>query len=316
MEKCISAAKKLIDAQIMKHSVSYGVSFEKYHKTYYWTNENINGYLNLTDFTGKTNALSVLASGDQAFNLVSHGISEIDTFDINALTEYFALGIKRAMILKYSYKEFLDYISILYSPTISLENLTAILLDLLPYMEEKHKIFWNEIINYNYKLQKAFNLNINLMQMLYVNGDNLEKHICDNTYLLNEGNYNLLRSRLSAANISFKCANAMCLGYEFDKKYDFILLSNIMDYFDHYWGDGWDCSNLKVYERQLERLSKEDALIFLNYLFDYSVSYKPDDYIFDGSKITVDDLNDEEVICLPDNLYTKHDGMILKRVTK
>ena len=64
-----------------------------YSKVYLWTNENIDAYLNIVDISSKENALSVLASGDQTFNLITKGIMNIDTFDTNKLTEYFALGL-------------------------------------------------------------------------------------------------------------------------------------------------------------------------------------------------------------------------------
>lgn len=101
MEKCVEGAKRLISKQVHDNRVSlFGISFSEYHKSYYWTNENIKGYLDKVDFEGKDNALAVLASGDHIFNLVEKGISNIDTFDTNKLTEYYALGFKKSNDIK------------------------------------------------------------------------------------------------------------------------------------------------------------------------------------------------------------------------
>ena len=59
------------------------------------------------DFKDKKKALSVLASGDHVFNLIYYGILNIDTFDTNRLTEYYALGLKRAALLAFTYEEYL-----------------------------------------------------------------------------------------------------------------------------------------------------------------------------------------------------------------
>jgi len=99
MERAIEGAKKLIETQVRGLQTDGNFAkFREFGKNYFWTNENIAGYLDLVDFEGKINALSVLASGDQAFNLVTNGIMDIDTFDINALSEYIALGLNRAAI--------------------------------------------------------------------------------------------------------------------------------------------------------------------------------------------------------------------------
>ena len=106
MDDAINEVKKLINNQVINNNISVqGNAFAGFQKTYFFTNENINAYLNLVDLTDKNNALTVLASGDQLFNLINKEITEIDTFDINKLTEYYVFGIRMAMIEKYNYKE-------------------------------------------------------------------------------------------------------------------------------------------------------------------------------------------------------------------
>lgn len=48
-------------------------------------------------------------------------------------------------------------------------------------------------------------------------------------------NYEEFKNRLMLANITFKEANSYRLEAKFDSTYDFVLLSNILDYFDKYF---------------------------------------------------------------------------------
>ena len=108
---CINETKNIVKKQIDEQKVTmFGIPFSEYQKVYASTNENIYGYMSKLDFNGKNNALSVMASGDHAFNAALYGIKEIDTFDTNKLTIYYSLGIKRSAILKYNYKDYLSFL--------------------------------------------------------------------------------------------------------------------------------------------------------------------------------------------------------------
>ena len=123
MKEAIEATEKMIDAYIMGKKRRKINTFGEYDKVYATTTENIDAYLKLAEFSGKNEALSVLASGDQAFSLASKGIKNITTFDINKLTEYYALGLKRSAILTYGYNEFLSYFKNLFDLNINLDEL-------------------------------------------------------------------------------------------------------------------------------------------------------------------------------------------------
>ena len=92
---------------IFENNPSNFVKHETFCPVYAWTNESVYNALDFADAYGRQRALSVLASGDQVFSMLDYKIDDIDTFDINALTEYYALGLKRAMILKYDYFYFI-----------------------------------------------------------------------------------------------------------------------------------------------------------------------------------------------------------------
>jgi len=318
MEKCIAGAKHLIEKQVRSnHVYFFGEAFSEYQKVYFWTNEIIKGYIDKVDFEGKKSALSVTSSGDHAFNLITNGILEVDTFDTNRLTEYFAFGLKRAMILKYSYYEFNDISKYITSEFISLDSVTEVIKGLLPYMEAKHKKFWDEISDYNHKIQKENNNHLNLFSLITMGWSHTLSN--NNNYLVDKGRYNNLRNNLGKANISFTKANALNLDETFNKKYDFLLLSNILNYFYKIWGYGFDYSVFYNYEKQLEKLMNSDGVIFLNYLYDYYNSvYTREMDLFQRSKAFVDALIGEDVLEIEVPGMTKmfSEGVLLKRVKK
>lgn len=314
MEKCIQSVKETIERQVKMGECSFfGEPFSRYQKFYYCTNENISEYLNLANFNGKSDALSVMGSGDHIFNLITMGITNIDTFDTNELTEYYVLGLRRAMILKYDYEEFRYLtISLLRSNQVKTEEINEIINGLLPYMDIKYRIFWKSIIDFNYKIQREYGTNINLFSLISAKNLVVPEF---NNYLNNKTNYNLLRERIKQANISFKCVNAVNLAEEYDGKYDFILLSNIIDYFFKSWGMAWKYPKLREYEKELEKITNDGGVIFLKYIMSYVKRSVSCERIFPNSSTTKKDLTDEEVhkISVPfdDVAYA---GMVLKRV--
>ncbi len=76
---------------------------------YYNSNEKLNIIYNNFDFNGK-NILSVLGSGDQAFNLINRGAKKVDLFDRNKMTIYFFYLRKWIIeyLNMYYYKKYLN----------------------------------------------------------------------------------------------------------------------------------------------------------------------------------------------------------------
>lgn len=313
MEKEINIAKKIIDEQVEMGFINQSSTFLRTHKTYPWTNEDIEKYLKFVDFKGLDSGLTVLASGDHPFNLVKNGILNIDTFDINPLAEYYALGLRRAMILKYDFKTFNNIIELFYSPWCGIDMIHNLIRGLFPYMDDKHMKFWETILDYDYKLQKGAGTRLNTILLLVLNV-NLEK-IGLNNCLSNEENYNLIRSGLGNANITFNCVNAIDLSEKYKgKKYDIIMLSNILDYFHEFLGENWTYTEFKNYRKSLETLGKKDAYIFLHYIICYMRNgemYR--NSIINKADILVDDLQTEELRMLSHNAFIDN-GIILSRV--
>ena len=263
----IEEVKKLIKQNITSNSIlEKSNNFEGYQYIYYQTNENITEYLDLVDITKKENALCVAGSGDQAFSLIYKGINNIDLFDVNKLTEYFILGLKKAMILKYNYTEYISTLNKLITQMTNPREINEIIFDLLSYMEEPYKTFWQNILEYNNKLQKELNIYTNFMYGLNINaGLKIIPSFCP--FLTHEENYYKLKNNLNIANINFKYCNAINLSDYFSQKYDLILLSNILDYAYIYWGNNWSVQNLNNYIASLQKILKNKGIIFLHYVF-------------------------------------------------
>lgn len=316
MDNIIYETENLLKKQINEQQIrEYGIPFDYCQKSYFWSNENIKGYMEKVDISANSTskALSVAGSGDQVFNLIGQGILDIDTFDTNLLADYFAFGIKRALILRYSYQEFMEIVVKLTDPRTSLTELTEIIKDLLPYMEKKYHYFWNYIIDYNYQEQKSSESPLNLFQMLNIR---LIFTPTNNNYLSNEVEYNKLKQNLEKARINFKYCHIIDIPYEFKRKYDYMLFSNILDYMNICWNYGWDYSRLQNFLKELVNIANPDCLIFLHYIFNYKTKTKEKRFIFQGSKLEKNDLTDEIIYDFKGaNNSAIQDGMVLKRIS-
>lgn len=314
--EAIEYSKLMITEQVEKgHILIEGKPFSKYQRVYFGTNENIKEYLNLVDFNDKSTALSVMASGDHIFNLINKGIKTIDTFDTNALTEYLCLGLKYAMIKKYSYNEYLNIYKKLVDDNTKLDDINDILTDLLKYMDTKYKKYWKKIISYNYKLQNKKS-NISLIYMLFINIENINCLKISNLYLKNIEEYNKLKNKIDNANISFNNINATDLYKVFNKKYDFILLSNILDYFnkDYIFNNRkFTADELRKYINNLKGILNDDGIIFLKYIFDYATSNYRRSKIFMHSDIKDVDLEKERICMIKSVDKNCYDGIILSK---
>ncbi len=291
----LNGALKLIDEQIKCQKIKMvGQPFVKQSLIYAFTTENITGYLSKLSLKNKNNALSVLASGDQLFSLATLGFKNVDTFDSNALTSYYALGLKLAALIKYNYQEFLKFFTLVFS-TSSLEELNDLINSLLPLMSKKYRLFWQQLLDFNYQNQKDLPKPLNLMQMLLMN-KNINPKRCP--YLLNAQNYQLAQDNINKMHITFKCLNALDIPDTYHEKYDLILLSNICDYLYKYWDYNWPYSKLKEYTNKLMLNLNSKGVLALAYLIhkynSYDSSYLY--HLIPSSSVTLNSLTNESLI--------------------
>lgn len=304
--------------ELIYNYIKYHVSF--FNRVYPCTNENISEYLKYFDFLGKNSAISVLSSGDHIFNLIHNGISNIDSFDNNYLTEYYSLGIKKAMILKYNYKDYLHKYLDLLMGYYSFSKEKDFISKLLIYMDDKYALFWDEILKYNYDLQVNSRDKRLLISDIFIkkviNKDRIKVY---NNYLDSDRDYEILKNNLKRSNISFTCMDILDIKNEFSNKYDFIILSNIFDYLDNLFGLGW---NYEVLDNEIDKISNllnDDGIILIHYLFKCMIEDNGiKSNLIAGSSIKYSDLVNEK-ICLFDfadsKFYPKNikDALIYKK---
>ena len=300
----IDGAKNIIENN------SFWSKHDTFCPVYAWTNENVNSALDFGDAYGRQRALSVLASGDQVFSMLDYKINDIDTFDINALTEYYALGLKRAMILKYDYFTYMNMMEKIYSSATSNEELYEIIKELFPYMEKRHSYFWQSLIDYDAFLKTKGNDIEQKNLIISLTHANRSVHYLteDVLYLSSEYYYNLTKESLIKANITFKTADAQEIDKHFTGPYDFIYLSNVLDFFDSF-GSNWDYDKLVEYEERVKKLAGNDASIVLKYALNYPFPQS----LFRNARVGIEKSFQDEELFRFGNSRDSRDAILLVR---
>ena len=309
MDEATFYAKEMIENQVnQKKIMNVFEPFSKYSKGYLWTNENIKEYINKKYISEYNSALSVTASGDHLFNLILNNVLNIDTFDTNTLTEYNVLGLKKALIEKFKYNDFLTICELIANNMLTLEETTYLIKDLLPLMDKKYRKYWQNISEYNYQLQKNNDECLDLFAMLFININEKNNFIRKNSYLISKDNYGKFKENMMRANINFYCTNAINILDTFpNQKYDVILLSNILDYITI----NWNYEQLRKFEDELLFITNNNGKIFLAYLLNYY--NKNNKNIFRRADIKKEELINEIIIELKEKDYKHNDAVILIR---
>ena len=309
MDESTLYAKEMIKNQVnQKRITNVFEPFSKYSKGYLWTNENIKEYINKKYISEYNSALSVTGSGDHLFNLILNNVLNIDTFDTNTLTEYNVLGLKKALIEKFKYNDFLTICELIANNMLTLVETTYLIKDLLPLMDKKYRKYWQKISEYNYQLQKNNDEYLDLFAMLFINITEKNKFIRRNSYLMGKDNYDKFKENMMRANINFYCTNAINILDTFpNQKYDVILLSNILDYITI----NWNYEQLRKFEDELLFITNNNGKIFLAYLLNYY--NKNNKNIFRRADIKKEELINEIIIELKEKDYKHNDAVILIR---
>ena len=287
MSDVIEMYKDLIYRQVRRGEVSNSCG-GKWLKSYIWPNEDEKEILKLVDLKRVKKVLTVLSSGDYLYSLISKGIKDIDTFDISPITEYYALGLKRSIISNIAgYGEFKRYLSTLvYSD--DTRYVSRELDRLIPMMYSKYQQFWIEINRYNYDIQKKKGKQLPLLCLL-LNSDKCFPNRC--SYLSSQEDYDRVRLYLGSTLIKFYNINILDVSkpLEYDKFYDLIIMSNIMDYYSERKGKNefTKYCDLKRVEKQLFNLLTDGGRV-INTITGGNNS------LFHQSKVAVSQLQDNE----------------------
>lgn len=255
LKEAIEASKKLM----LEKKMSGFSPFVQYTKSYFRTNENIQGYLNDLDYN-KNRALSILASGDHVFNLIHQGVNVIDTFDINALA-YYTFYLRRALMLAFDFYKVQEQEEKFLSVTSSIWNIRDLLLFIKPFMPEDVYLYFEELANFNEFLAENTGEK-NLFPYLYRGKNN--SHF-SNFYNYSEEDYKRVQEDLRSAVVTFRQGDVLSLLPTLTEKYDIILLSNILEYVCSIFS-GLDKDKYGAVIKEFQPYLEKDGVL-LNYFF-------------------------------------------------
>ncbi|MBE6154074.1 MAG: DUF3419 family protein [Firmicutes bacterium] len=279
-------------------------------QVYAFTNENISGYLNKCKLKKEDKVLSICSSGDHLYNLLSLGINNIDLIDINPLTEYYTLGLKKALLKAYNYKEIKYILNFLYKDkNLNIIKEKELLYSLLNYMDTEYKEFWLEIFNYYFELQDKYKVDIKLLQILcqdyYFKWDEL---VFNNNYLKNNDNYQKLQNNLQNKKIYFETANIF--NFNTSQSYDLILCSNALE---HCYYPNLTIDGLNRLYKGLKDILKEDSILLATYIYGFKNVNSYSSYPIGGTDITYRDLIKEEILEVDSYKMGEKDALLVLR---
>ncbi|MBQ9834439.1 MAG: DUF3419 family protein [Bacilli bacterium] len=216
-----------INLYVNKFEKSSPSNFDEYSPYYIFTNEPLQQLIDLIDLSTYKKCLSVLSGGDIAFSLINAGFKQVDTFDINRLTEYFVLGFKKRAIELLSYEQFLELFNYDFHALFNNQFGTNQTLEnyVISNLDKDYKNFWME---YKYGLkEKGYNSSVFHMGVNYILKD--IKYRKQLSYLNCAEDYKTFQKKLIDSTINFEPLDIKDIPQKLNS-YDFIHLSNILDY--------------------------------------------------------------------------------------
>lgn len=222
--------------------------FSTYSPIYFFTNEPIRRVFREETFY-KDSALSVIASGDHLLNLISSGVRNIDGFDINRLT-YFHFYLKCALIKSLSYQEFYE-LSQNHFYMNDTKRFYSFLLTLKQKMPEEVYEYYRKLCEYLLNSEYGY-------ADLCIEHD-FEYSSAFNLYASSEEDYERTRQNLDGTHLRFLFSDIRDL--ELQKKYDIILLSNILDYSVHWYRDNYCAEFLNSIILLCKHLEKKGLIV-------------------------------------------------------
>ena len=262
--------ERLVDEILDKKNKPDGV----FYWLYPFTNENINGYFSYINFQNKS-VLSVTSSGDHLFNAIIYGAKRIDAFDINPLAPYY-IQLKTAAIKSLQRDELLDF---LFSDSKRSTPKSFFNIDTYEKVKEllpkDARNFWDYVF---YKYSPDM---INKSRLFAIDISDIPGLIESNIYL-QDCYYNYLKRIISSKIINFHCLDLRQIS-SINKKFDIIILSNILARVDEVYGKGE--YKLETIREDLDKIRSDRSIAILNYY--YSNTYFPKDKpeIYDDNKV-------------------------------
>lgn len=270
--------------------------FPNYTSLFDFSNEDINGYLK--HFTNIDTCLVVGGSADQTINLIHNGSKKIDIFDKNFLVKYL-VDLKLAAICALNYEEFNRFF----------ETFDPILFSKIKlFLPDESCYYWEKIYSRTRELNVTSEAVPNTICNFLFNYKKLPRisRFRLNNYLENEEEYNKTKTKIFECIISFIPADFYEIGQILDKKYEAILLSNILEYFPS--GKETIIAEIKRYLKYIKkelspRLTK-NGKILLSYF-----------YLWDKERRTCfeKEYNKSKTICQTGDVDTQYSRDLMQR---
>ena len=256
--------------------------FKEHNIFFGLTNEYLQDLWSRFRISGET-GLSVLASGDQMLNLIYKGVSKIDTFDINRLTEYYAIGFKKRAIECLSYEQFIKLFDYYDRDTAPYYFLNPELEKyVIENMEEEYKRFWQEFLYRSKELNPTKPNSIFLLaqksELKWVKSNH------SNIYMNNIKNYQKLQQNLLNAKITFQQMNILDISPNMGK-YDTIFLSNIFDYYEDMFDENPFDEALKLAKSIYENNLQDGGQLIFIHLFSRFLSRLMDENYVEDTRL-------------------------------
>ena len=264
MDNDIVLAQKIVGRTYL--NLSSNSTFHEHSFIYKSTNEelsNINKY-----FKNKNNILTVISSGDQIINSILEGALNIDAFDISSFPKYF-LFLKMAAIKKLSREEYIDF----FFESTTTEEKYDDLYDLIRKdLNKENKEFWDSLFDYFdwYDIYNSRLFSSEFKSRSFIENENI---------YLEENNYNKLKNTIDRVNFNLYTGDILKLDTLYNKEYDIIYLSNIIDYVD----------KIK-YKELLNKFNLKERKFILTYLYEINENTRnfffENNYSFDNFENT------------------------------
>lgn len=246
----------------------------RFERIYAFSNENLKECFGNFDIQNKK-CLTVLGSSDQAFDLFLNGAMEVDAFDVNPLTKHYFYLKKAAMTADLTKKEYLDFFNGYGVNTRENALNTNTYHKIQSFLEKDERLFWDYLFeNYSSK-----DISTHLFSRELLSSKMLERTI---KYLSDEG-FQEIKKNIHKLKINFYQQDLMNLPETLNNTYDFMYLSNIVQYIDgifkNYNSEDKknQMLNLLKYKALLERLRKKlnhQGQIVAGYI--YAIEHKID----------------------------------------
>lgn len=270
---------------------------KEYTRVFFGATEDIKSYIDAVNYAGG-DALSVMASGDQFFNLAFKGARKVDLFEINRLA-YFVFHLRLAALLSFNYQDYLKFNYYFGNLQRELKEICNKLKDNMP----------EDVYIYYRKLQEYTLKHGLLIGNLYYAPRGVMRDI--NYYLRSEDNYNELKKKIREVEFRIFWGDIREVTLKLKRKYTLIILSNIADSL----GTEKEILTLdkfKGYLGSMEHLLKNSGSV-ISYFFQIER-----DYIIDNANITREDLKnyDIHIVHPEDRNNYLGEGFLISRVRK